>query len=149
MCLAWRLPHVHLWTNDTIVFNNIFQLTPEAERKVVQSRELLDTIVKENKGCNINKIRPLQHDPAAAEAYSPCIHYLLLTWTSYSFQLSMELRPVLANLPGRLFLSASWSKVTPLLEKSDLFSCTCLFIICCFVVTQRAAGEPGALALSR
>uniref|UniRef100_A0A3P9HGX1 Par3/HAL N-terminal domain-containing protein n=1 Tax=Oryzias latipes TaxID=8090 RepID=A0A3P9HGX1_ORYLA len=29
------------------------KLTPEAERKVVQSRELLDTIVKENKG---NKI---------------------------------------------------------------------------------------------
>lgn len=26
------------------------QLTPEAEQKVVQSRELLDTIVKENKG---------------------------------------------------------------------------------------------------
>lgn len=38
-----------------------------AERKVVQSRELLDTIVKENKGCNINKVGPLQHDPAAAK----------------------------------------------------------------------------------
>lgn len=49
------LPCVHLWANGTVVFNNIFQLTPEAERKVVQSRELLDTIVKENKGCNINK----------------------------------------------------------------------------------------------
>lgn len=29
-----------------------FQLTAEAEIKVVQSRELLDTIVKENKGMN-------------------------------------------------------------------------------------------------
>lgn len=27
-----------------------FQLTLEAEKKVVQSRELLDTIVKENRG---------------------------------------------------------------------------------------------------
>lgn len=51
----------------TVVLNDLFQLTPEAERKVVQSRELLDTIVKENKGCNMNKVGPLQHDPAAAK----------------------------------------------------------------------------------
>lgn len=36
--------------NLIIPFANIFQLTAEAERKVVQARELLDTIVKENKG---------------------------------------------------------------------------------------------------
>lgn len=61
-----RLHCAYLWANGPIVFNNIFQLTPEAERKVVQSRELLDTIVKENKGCNINNVRPLKHDPAAS-----------------------------------------------------------------------------------
>lgn len=36
--------------NLIIPFANIFQLTAEAEKKVVQARELLDTIVKENKG---------------------------------------------------------------------------------------------------
>lgn len=80
MCLLSKRHCVYLWANGTTVSNNIFQLTPEAERKVVQSRELLDTIVKENKGCNINKVKPLKHDPAAAPPVF-IIYYLFLTLT--------------------------------------------------------------------
>lgn len=45
---------LHLWTlilneNASPLWSDL-QLTPDAEQKVVQSRELLDTIVKENKG---------------------------------------------------------------------------------------------------
>lgn len=118
---------------------------------MVQSRELLDTIVKESKGKDTNAVNELN----IGKILQSCPIFRI-QWPLF-FQLSMESQQVLVILPGQSFPSASSSEDNPVFhfchwstDHGGVWSGAAQDVTFDYVsARQGAAGELGAVTLCR